>query len=37
MDYELLDRLKNENQTAPPPNMPDWKYALLVVGLQFEI
>ena len=35
IDFELLDRLKNGSNQAPPPDMPAWKYALIVCGLQF--
>ncbi len=35
IDFELLDRLQNGSNPAPPPDMPAWKYAFIVCGLQF--
>lgn len=36
IDYELLERLTNSSHPIPPPpDMPAWKYAAIVCGLQF--
>ena len=35
VDYEILERMTEGSNRAPPPKMSDLKYAVVVCALQF--